>query len=111
MKRDEFMKNIEECEILGNFDQKLLDQAAAMFEKWGFLAHDPGLWAKTDKEHLFQTHGLNDKNDDGEAVKKEKKALRCVASKIMKTQISKEDAVGIMKNFNRIMEPGFRWLE
>lgn len=36
MKRDEFMKDIQECEILGNFDQKLLDQAAAMFEKWGF---------------------------------------------------------------------------
>ena len=28
--------------MLGNFDQKLLDQVAAMFEKWGFLAHDPG---------------------------------------------------------------------
>ena len=68
-------------------------------------------WAETDREHLFQTHGLNDRSDDSEAVKKEKKALQCIASQIMKTQISKEDAVGVMKNFNRIREPGFRWLE
>jgi hypothetical protein len=111
LKKEEFMKQIQECQTPERFDQHLLDQAAAMFEKWGLQAHDPGLWAKTDKEHLFQTHGLNDKSEDSEAVKKEKKALRCVASQIMKTQISKEDAVGIMKNLNRITEPGFRWLE
>jgi hypothetical protein len=34
-----------------------------------------------------------------------------VTSKIMKTQISKKDAVGVMKNLNRIREPGFKWLE
>jgi hypothetical protein len=111
MKRDEFMKNIEECEILGNFDQKLLDQAAAMFEKWGFLAHDPGLWAKTDNEHLFDDFGLNDKDSDNDEIRKQKKALRCISSKIIKTQIHKEDAAGIMKNFNNIGEPGFRWLQ
>jgi hypothetical protein len=111
MKRDEFMKNIEECEILGNFDQKLLDQAAAMFEKWGFLAHDPGLWAKTDNEHLFDDFGLNDKDSDNDEIRKQKKALRCISSKIIKTQIHKEDAAGIMKNFNKIGEPGFRWLQ
>ncbi len=111
MKRDEFMKNIQECEILSNFDQDLLDKAAAMFEKWGLHAHDPGLWAKTDSEHLFDDFGLNDKVNDNDAIKGQKKALRCISSKIMKTQIKKDDAVGIMKNFNKIMEPGFRWLQ
>ena len=111
MKRDEFMKDIQECEIPDNFDQDLLDQAAAMFEKWGLLAHDPGLWAKTDKEHLFKDFGLNDKVSDNDAVKRQKKSLRCISSKMIKTQISKEDAVGIMKNFNKIGDPGFRWLQ
>ena len=105
------MKNIQECETFGNFDQGLLDQAAAMFEQWGFLAHDPGLWAKTDSEHLFDDFGLNDKAGDSDAIKKQKKALRCISSHIIKTQIKKEDAVGIMKNFNKIGEPGFRWLQ
>ena len=111
MKRDEFMKSIQECEMLNNFDQDLLDQAAAMFKKWGHLAHDPGLWAKTDKEHLFKDFGLNDNDSDTDAVKKEKKALRCISSKIMTSQISKDDAVAIMKNFNKIEKPGFRWLQ
>jgi hypothetical protein len=111
MKKNEFMKNIQECEILSNFDQNLLDKAATMFEKWGLLAHGPGLWAKTDKEHLFKDFGLNDEVSDDDAVKREKKALRCISSKIMKTQINKEDAVGIMRNFNKIEEPGFKWLQ
>jgi hypothetical protein len=105
------MKNIQECEILDNFDQDLLDKAAAMFEKWGLLALDPGLWAKTDNEHLFKDFGLSDGVNDIDAVKKQKKALRCISSKIMKIQISKDDAVGIMKNFNKIGKPGFRWLQ
>jgi hypothetical protein len=109
LKKDEFMKQIQECQTPERFDQHLLDNAAAMFEKWGLQAHDT--WAETDKEHLFQAHGLNDKSEDSQTVKIEKKALRCVASKIMKTQINKEDAVGVMKNLNRIREPGFRWLE
>lgn len=109
LKKDEFMEKIQDCQTPERFDQHLLDNAAAMFEKWGLQAHHT--WAETDKEHLFQTHGLNDLSGDSETVKKEKKALRCIASQIMKTQIRKEDAVGIMKNFNRIKEPGFRWLE
>lgn len=111
MKKDEFMMNIQECEILDNFDQDLLDKAAAMFDKWGLQAHDPGLWAKTDKEHLFKDFGLNDGVSDNDAVKRQKKALRCISSKIMKTQISKDDVVGIMKNLNKIGQPGFRWLQ
>jgi hypothetical protein len=111
MKRDEFMKNIQDCEILGNFDQNLLDQAAAMFEEWGLLTHNPGLWAKTDNELLFKKFGLNDEVSDNDLVKREKKVLRCISSKIMKSQIHKEDAVEIMKNFNKMGEPGFRWLQ
>jgi len=109
MKRDEFMKLIQECEASGNFDQHLLDHAAAMFEKWGLLAHDT--WDEADKGHLFHDFGLNDDASDSNAVKMEKKALRCISSKIMKSQIGKEDAVGIMKNFNKIKESGFRWLQ
>ena len=48
MKRDEFMWNLQECMeesgIFSNFDQNLLDRAAAMFEEWG---------DRTDKEYLF----------------------------------------------------------
>ena len=111
MKKDEFMKQIQECQTPERFDQQLLDNAAAMFEKWGLQAHDPGLWAKTDNEHLFDDFGLNDKVSDNDEIKRQKKALRCISSRIIKTQIHKEDAVGIMKNFNKIGEPGFRWLQ
>jgi hypothetical protein len=111
MKRDEFMKNIQDCEIPDIFDQDLLDRAVAMFDKWGLLAHDPGLWAKTDKEHLFKDFGLNDNDTDTDADKKQKKALRCVSSFIMKSQIRKQDAKDIMKNFNKIRDPSFRWLQ
>jgi hypothetical protein len=109
LKKEEFFKQIDSCQVPESFDQDLLDRAAAMFEKWGLPAHST--WAETGEEHLLETHGLNDKSGDSEAVKKEKKALRCVASKMMKMQIRKEDAVGIMKNFNSINKPGFRWLE
>ena len=83
--------------------------AAAMFEKWGLQAHVT--WTETDKEHLFGTHGLSEESADSDAIKKEKQTLRCIASKIMHSDIAKDDAVGIMKNFNRINKPGFRWLE
>lgn len=109
LKKEEFFRQIGVCNAPEHFDQDILDRAAAMFEKWGLQAHET--WAETDKEHLFQAHGLNDRSEDGEAVKREKKALRCIASQIMKTQISKESASGIMKNLNNINKPGFRWLE
>ncbi|OPY48476.1 MAG: hypothetical protein A4E48_02780 [Methanosaeta sp. PtaU1.Bin060] len=110
LKKEEFLKLIEDCKVSSmTFDQRLLDTAAAMFEKWGLQAHDT--WAETDKEHLFTSYGMVEKSDDSDALKGEKKALRCIASKIMKTQINKEDAVGIMKNLNSINKPGFRWLQ
>ena len=110
LKREEFLKQIEDCKVTSmTFDQRLLDNAAVMFENWGLQAHET--WAETDKEHLFTSHGLTDKNEDSADIKREKMALRCIASKIMKTQMSKGDAVGIMKNLNDINKPGFRWLQ
>ncbi len=109
MKKAEFMKQLEGCQIPERFDQHLLDHAAAMFEKWGLQAHIT--WHETDTEYLFNNFGLNDKAEDSEAVKSEKKALRCVATKIMKMQINKEDAASIIKNFNKINEPGFKGLD
>jgi hypothetical protein len=107
LKKDEFMKLIQDCPIPERFDQELLNNAAAMMRKWGEgLVH-----VGTDMEHLFKTFGLNNKSDDNELVQKEKAALRCVASKIFKSELRKEDAVGIMQNFNNIREPGFRWLQ
>ena len=107
MKKDEFMKLIQDCKIPEKFDQKILDSAANMMNKWDVgLKHEGA-----DKEHLFKNFGLSDKTDDSEAVKKEKAALRCIASKIFKSEMPKENAFGIMKNFNSIKGPGFRWLE
>ena len=59
MKKKDFIKLICACEAPEHFDQDILDRAAAMFEKWGLQAHET--WAETDKEHLFQVHGLSDK--------------------------------------------------
>lgn len=107
MKRTDFLKLIEDCQMLEHFDQKLLDEASMMMKKWGEgLVH-----VGADKEHLFKSFGLIDKADDTEAIKKEKAALRCIATKMFKSEIRKEDAVGIMKNFNGLNGPGFRWLE
>ena len=101
------MKLIQDCKIPEKFDQKLLDSAANMMKKWDVgLKHEGA-----DIEHLFKNFGLIDKADDDEAVKKEKAALRCITSKIFKSELPKENAVGIMKNLNAVKGPGFRWLE
>ncbi len=101
------MKLIADCQVPEQFDQKLLDEASIMMKKWG----DGLVHVGADKDHLFKHHGLADKPDDSEKAKKEKAALRCISTKIFKSELRKEDAVGIMKNFNKINEPGFRWLE
>lgn len=107
MKKDDFMKLIQECQIPESFDQKLLDDAAIMMTKWGEgLVH-----VGADKDHLFKHHGLADKPEDSETVRKQKAALRCIASKIFKSELPKDDAVGIMKNFNNINKSGFMWLQ
>jgi len=107
MKKDDFMKLIQECQMPESFDQKLLDNASIMMTKWGEgLVH-----VGADKDHLFMHHGLADKPEDSDLIKKQKAALRCVSSKIFKSELPKNDATGIMKNLNKINEPGFRWLQ
>ena len=107
MKKDDFMKLIQECRIPESFDQKLLDDASIMMTKWGEgLVH-----VGTDKDHLFKHHGLVDKPEDSEETLKQKAALRCVASKIFKSELPKNDATVIMKSFNNINKPGFKWLQ
>jgi len=101
------MNMIKDCQMPEHFDQNLLDSASMMMNKWG----EGYLHEGADKEYLFKHFALDDRAEDTDAVKKEKAALRCVASKIFKSTLRKTDAVSIMKNFNSINTPGFRWLE
>ena len=64
-----------------------------------------------EKEHLFESSGLASKSGDSDALKKEKEALRCVCEKMMETNLSRNDAAMIIKNFNNINDPGFEWVE
>lgn len=105
MKKEEFMRQIEGCSIPERFDQHLLDHAAEMFGKWGMSAH------MNEKEHLFETFGLASKPDDSDALKEEKAALRCIATKMMEAKLNRKDAAEIIKNFNKIKEPSFKWNE
>jgi hypothetical protein len=98
---------IKDCQMPERFDQNLLDSSSMMMNKWG----EGYLHEGADKEYLFKHFALDDRAEDTDAVKKEKAALRCVASKIFKSTLRKTDAVSIMKNFNNINTPGFRWLE
>jgi hypothetical protein len=101
------MNMIKDCQMPERFDQNLLDSSSMMMNKWG----EGYLHEGADKEYLFKHFALDDRAEDTDAVKKEKAALRCVASKIFKSTLRKTDAVSIMKNFNNINTPGFRWLE
>ena len=105
MKKAEFMRQIEDCRLPEHFDQHLLDHAAVMFNKWGMTTH------MDEKEHLFESSGLASKPEDSDALKKEKEALRCVCEKMMETNLNRKDAAVIIKNFNKIKDPGFGWVE
>ena len=105
MKKEEFMKQIDGCKLPEIFDQHLLDIASEMFSKWGMSTH------MDEKEHLFKSSGLVPKPGDGDAVKKEKEALRCVCEKMMNSQLNRKDAAVIIKNFNNIIDPEFEWVE
>lgn len=87
------------------FNQDLLDHAAEMFGKWGRSVH------MDEKEHLFSTFGLTSKPGDNNEVRMQKIALRFVCSRMMEAEISRRDAADIIKNFNRIKDPGYQWLE
>ena len=105
MKKEEFMQQIEECRLPEAFDQRLLDNASEMFSKWGKTTH------MDEKEHLFESSGLASKSGDSEALKKEKATLRCVIQKMMDAKLNRNDAATIIKNFNKIKDPGFEWVE
>ena len=105
MKKEEFMQQIEGCRLPDIFDQHLLDHAAEMFSKWGMTTH------MDEKEHLFESSGLATKTGDSDALKKEKEALRCVCEKMMVAKLNRKDAADIIKNFNKIKDPGFEWVE
>jgi len=64
-----------------------------------------------EKEHLFKSSGLAPKPEDGDALKKEKEALRCVCEKMMNSQLNRKDAVVIIKKINNIKDPKFVWVE
>jgi hypothetical protein len=105
LKKEEFMQQIEGCRLPDIFDQHLLDHAAEMFSKWGMTTH------MDEKEHLFESSGLAPKTGDSDALKKEKEALCCVCEKMMAAKLNRKDAADIIKNFNKIKDPGFEWVE
>lgn len=105
LKKEEFMKQIEGCNLPGSFDQHLLDHAAEMFSKWGMTTH------MDEREHLFERSGLASKPEDDEAMRKEKDALRCVCKRMMDLKLNRKDASEIIRNFNKIKDPGFKWVE
>ena len=105
MKKEEFMRQIEGCKLPEIFDQHLLDNASEMFGKWGMTTH------MDEKEHLFESAGLFSKPGDSDALKQEKEALRCLCKKMMDTKLNRNDAAAIIKNFNKIKDPGFEWVE
>jgi len=105
LKKEEFMQQIEGCKLPESFDQHLLDSASDMFSKWGMTTH------MNEKEHLFESSGLASKPGDSNALKKEKEALRCVCEKMMEAKLNRKDAADLIKNFNKIKDPGFEWVE
>jgi hypothetical protein len=105
LKKEEFMQQIEGCRLPEIFDQHLLDHAAEMFSKWGMTTH------MDEKEHLFESSGLAPKTGDNDALKEEIEALRCVCEKMMDAKLNRKDAADIIRNFNKIKDPGFEWVE
>ncbi|MCX6674253.1 MAG: hypothetical protein NTY37_10800 [Methanothrix sp.] len=105
MRKDEFLQQFEGIMLPETFDQHLLDHAAEMFGKWGKSTH------MNEKEHLFETFGLASKSDDRTEVKMQKIALRFVCSRMMEANFSRKDAADLIRNFNKIKNPGYEWLE
>jgi len=105
LRREEFMQQFEGFILPETFNQDLLDQAAEMFGKWGKSAH------MNEREHLFELFGLNSKSDDNTEVKMQKIALRFVCSSMMEANFSRKDAADLIRNFNRIKDPGYHWIE
>ncbi|HUS77012.1 MAG TPA: hypothetical protein VMY43_13550 [Methanothrix sp.] len=105
LRKDEFLQQFEGIMLPETFDQDLLNHAAEMFGKWGKSTH------LNEKEHLFETFGLASKPDDSNEVKMQKIALRFVCSRMMETNFSRKDAADLIRNFNKIKDPGYEWVE
>jgi hypothetical protein len=105
LRKDEFLQQFEGIMLPETFDQDLLDHAANMFGKWGKSTHF------NEKEHLFETFGLASKPDDSTEAKMQKIALRFVCSRMMEANFSRKDAADLIRNFNKIKDPGYKWLE
>jgi hypothetical protein len=105
LRKDEFLKQFEGIMLPETFDQDLLDHAAEMFGKWGKSAH------MDEREHLFQAYGLASKPDDCSEARMQKIALRFVCSRMMEANFSRKDAADLIRNFNKIKNPGYEWLE
>ena len=105
MRKDEFLQQFEGIIFPETFDQDLLDHAAEMFGKWGKSSHI------NEKEHLFEAYGLASKPDDRTEIKMQKIALRFVCSRMMESNLSRRDAADLIRNFNKIKDPGYEWLE
>ncbi|OPY52818.1 MAG: hypothetical protein A4E49_01771 [Methanosaeta sp. PtaU1.Bin112] len=105
MKRDEFLQQFEGIVLPEAFDQRLLDQAAEMFGRWGKSSH------LSDREHLFEAYGLAAKQDDSPEEEMQKTALRFICTRIMQAEFSRKDAADLIRNFNKIKYPGYQWVE
>ncbi|HOV81617.1 MAG TPA: hypothetical protein PLN19_00965 [Methanothrix sp.] len=105
LRRDEFLELFEDVLLPEAFDQHLLDRAAEMFEKWGKTSH------LDEKEHLFEAFGLAERTEDGEELRLQKAALRFVCRRMMEAGLGRRDAAELIRGFNRIKDPGYRWLE
>ncbi len=105
LKQEEFLQQLEGVVLPERFDQDLLDRAAEMFGKWGKGRH------MNEKEHLFESFGLGPRPEDSPDVKLQKAAVRFVCTKMMQIQFSRREASDLIRNFNRIKDPGYKWLE
>ncbi len=105
MKKEDFLKQIESCILPEIFDQHLLDHAAEMFGKWGKTTH------MDETEHLFENFGLASGPEDSDQAKAQKAALRCVCTRMMEANINRKDAADLIRNFNRIKDTDYKWLE
>jgi hypothetical protein len=105
LNKEEFMDQIEGCKLPEIFDQDLLDNAAEMFSKWGMTIH------MDEKEYLFERYGLVQKAGDSEFLREEKEALRCLCEKMMNIKLNRNDAAVIIRNFNKIKDPKYEWVE
>jgi len=105
MNKEEFLKQIEGYIFPQMFHQDLLDRAAEMFGRWGRSAH------LDEKEHLFQSFGLGPQPDDSDEIREQKAAIRHICSRMMDASINRKDAADLIRNFNRIKDPGYKWLD